>query len=176
MDQIGLDDSSSAILLYPWVDYYKNFFHKKEYVKHPKWDWVGVTTLFTFYWDVTIETIEFAKTMVKDVKNLMVGGVLASIQPQEIEQVTGIKPHSGTLHTPYQDIDSDNPYVIDELPLDYSILDEIDYVYVDSGAFFSYATRGCIRRCPFCAVPTLEPQFQSDLPLQERIDMSLRQL
>ena len=174
MDQIGLDDSSSAILLYPWVDYYKNFFHKKEYVKHPKWDWVGVTTLFTFYWDVTIETIEFAKTMVKDVKNLMVGGVLASIQPQEIEQVTGIKPHSGTLHTPYQDIDSDNPYVIDELPLDYSILDEIDYVYVDSGAFFSYATRGCIRRCPFCAVPTLEPQFQSYLPLKERIDRTRR--
>ena len=64
--------------------------------------------------------------------------------------------------------------MVDELPLDYSILDEIDYVYVDSGAFFSYATRGCIRRCPFCAVPILEPHFQSYLPLKERIDRTRR--
>lgn len=58
--------------------------------------------------------------------------------------------------------------------MDYSILDEIDYEYVDSGAFFSYATRGCIRRCAFCAVPTLEPKFQPYLPLKERIDRTKR--
>ena len=104
-------NQSYSVLIYPWVEYYKNFYHKKEYVKNPKWDWVGVTTLFTFYWDITIETILFAKTMVKDIKNLMVGGVLASIQPKEIEEATGIKPHCGTLHTPYKDIDSDNPYI-----------------------------------------------------------------
>ena len=168
--KIGLEDSAYSVLLTPWVDYYKNYYHKKQYLKNPKWDWVGVTTLFTFYWDITIETIEFAKGMVKDPNNLMVGGVLASIQPKEIEKATGIKPHCGTLHTPHKDIDEDNEYIIDELPLDYSILDEIDYEYVDSGAFFSYATRGCIRHCPFCAVPTLEPKFQAYLPLKERID------
>ena len=168
--KIGVEDSAYSVLLTPWVDYYKNYYHKKQYLKNPKWDWVGVTTLFTFYWDITIETIEFAKGMVKDPNNLMVGGVLASIQPKEIEKATGIKPHCGTLHTPHKDIDEDNEYIIDELPLDYSILDEIDYEYVDSGAFFSYATRGCIRHCPFCAVPTLEPKFQAYLPLKERID------
>lgn len=172
--KIGIEDSAYAILLYPWVEYYKNYYHKKKYLEHPKWDWVGVTTLFTFYWDITIQIILFAKSMVKDTRNLMVGGVLASIQPKEIEEATGIKPHCGTLHTPYKDIDADNPYVIDELPLDYSILDEIDYEYVDSGAFFSYATRGCIRHCPFCAVPTLEPTFQPYLPLKERIDQTRR--
>ena len=156
------------------MDYFKNFYHKKEYVKNPKWDWVGVTTLFTFYWDITIETIEFAKLLVKDMKNLMVGGVLASIQPDEIEAATGIKPHKGTLHTPFKDIDADNPYIIDELPLDYSILDEIDYVYPDSGAFYSYSTRGCIRHCPFCAVPILEPKYQEYLPLKERIEYTRR--
>ncbi len=174
VENIGLEDSAYAILLAPWVDYYKNYYHKKEYLKYPKWDWVGVTTLFTFYWDITIETILFAKDLVKDVKNIMVGGVLASIQPKEIEEATGIKPHCGTLHTPYKDIDEDNPYIIDELPLDYSILEEIDYEYVDSGAFFSYATRGCIRHCPFCAVPILEPQFQSYLPLKDRIERTRR--
>lgn len=174
LEAIGLEDSAYAILLSPWVDYYKNYYHKKLYLKNPKWDWVGVTTLFTFYWDITIQTIMFAKNMVKDPKNIMVGGVLASIQPQEIEAATGIKPHCGTLHTPYKDIDDDNPYIIDELPLDYSILDEIDYEYVDSGAFFSYATRGCIRHCQFCAVPILEPKFQPYLPLKERIDRTKR--
>ena len=174
LDKIGLEDSEYAILLYPWLEYFKNFYHKKEYIKYPKWDWVGVTTLFTFYWNITIETIEFAKLLVKDKKNLMIGGVLASIQPKEIEEATGIKPHCGTLHTPYKDIDEDNPYIIDELPLDYSILDEIDYEYPDSGAFYSYSTRGCIRHCPFCAVPILEPQYQSYLPLKERIERTRR--
>lgn len=174
LDKIGLDDSSYSILLFPWVDYYKNYYHKKLYLENPKWDWVGVTTLFTFYWDITIQTIMFAKGMVKDLKNLMVGGVLASIQPKEIEEATGIVPHCGTLHTPYKDIDEDNPYIIDELPLDYSILEEIDYEYVDGKAFFSYATRGCIRHCPFCAVPILEPKFQSYIPLNERIEQTRR--
>ena len=174
LDKIGLKDSEYAILLYPWLEHFKNFYHKKEYIKHPKWDWVGVTTLFTFYWKITIETIEFAKLLVKDKKNLMIGGVLASIQPKEIEEATGIKPHCGTLHTPYKDIDEDNPYIIDELPLDYSILDEIDYEYPDSGAFYSYSTRGCIRHCAFCAVPILEPQYQSYLPLKERIERTRR--
>ena len=174
LDKIGWEDSEYAILLYPWLEHFKNFYHKKEYIKHPKWDWVGVTTLFTFYWKITIETIEFAKLLVKDKKNLMIGGVLASIQPKEIEEATGIKPHCGTLHTPYKDIDEDNPYIIDELPLDYSILDEIDYEYPDSGAFYSYSTRGCIRHCAFCAVPILEPQYQSYLPLKERIERTRR--
>ncbi len=174
LDKIGLDDSSYSILLFPWVDYYKNYYHKKLYLENPKWDWVGVTTLFTFYWDITIQTIMFAKGMVKDLKNLMVGGVLASIQPKEIEEATGIVPHCGTLHTPYKDIDEDNPYIIDELPLDYSILEEIEYEYVDGKAFFSYATRGCIRHCPFCAVPILEPKFQSYIPLNERIEQTRR--
>lgn len=173
-DRIRIEDSDYAILIAPWIDYYKNYYHKKEYLKHPKWDWIAVTTLFTFYWDITIETILFAKGLVKDVKNLMVGGVLASIQPKEIENATGIKPHCGTLHTPYKDIDNDNPYVIDELPLDYSILEEIDYEYVDGRAFFSYATRGCIRHCPFCAVPILEPFFQPYLPLKKRIERTRR--
>ena len=174
LDKIGLEDSEYAILLYPWLEHFKNFYHKKEYIKHPKWDWVGVTTLFTFYWNITIETIEFAKLLVKDKKNLMIGGVLASIQPKEIEAATVVKPHCGTLHTPYKDIDEDNPYIIDELPLDYSILDEIDYEYPDSGAFYSYSTRGCIRHCAFCAVPILEPQYQSYLPLKERIERTRR--
>ncbi|MDD6209827.1 MAG: hypothetical protein PUB21_04385 [Bacteroidales bacterium] len=168
LEAIEINKSEYSILIYPWIKYYKNFYHKGEYKKYPKWDWIGVTTLFTFHWDITIETIEFAKTLVKDINNLMIGGVLASIQPKEIEKATGIKPHCGTLSTP-GDIDSDNPYIIDELPLDYSILDEIDYIYPDNNAYYSYSTRGCIRHCSFCAVPILEPKYNDYLPLHDRI-------
>lgn len=171
------EDSKYSILVYSWLDIYKEYYHKDEWKNHPQWDWVGVTTLFTFYWDITVETIEFAKFMVKDPKNLMVGGVLASIQPKELEEATGIRPHQGVLHTSLRnakegecpDIDPDNEYIIDELPLDYSILDEIDYVYPDHNAYYSYSTRGCIRKCSFCAVPTLEPHYSDYLPLHDRI-------
>lgn len=155
-----------------WLEYYKDYFHKGEYKQHPQWDWVFVTTLFTFYWDITIETIEFAKTQVKDLSHLMVGGVLASIQPDEIERATGIRPHVGTLKP--GDIDPDNDLFIDELPLDYSILEEIDYVYPDKNAYYGYSTRGCIRKCPFCAVWKIEPQYIDYLPLQERIKQTGR--
>jgi len=81
IDKIGLEDSAYGILLAPWVDYYKDYYHKKVYLKHPKWDWIGVTTLFTFYWSITIETILFAKDLVKDIRNIMVGGGLGCCCP-----------------------------------------------------------------------------------------------
>lgn len=173
LDEIRIEDSKYSALIHTWIEYYKKFYHSGEYRNHPRWDWVGVTTLFTFYWDITIETIEFAKMMVKNTQNLMVGGVLASIQPHEIEEATGIKPHCGTLHTPGE-IDKDDNRIIDELPLDYSILDEIEYEYPDAGSYYSYATRGCIRKCPFCAVPIIEPNYQPYIPLRKRIALTRR--
>ncbi len=172
LERIGLDESEYSIFAYPWLEHFKKFYHSGEWKKHPRFDWVGVTTLFTFYWDITIETIEFAKLLVKDPKNLMVGGVLASLQPEEIEKATGIKPHKGILGR--HDIDPDNDIVIDELPLDYSILDEIDYIYPDNNAFYSYSSRGCIRKCPFCAVPILEPTYSGYIPLHDRIQQTRR--
>ena len=170
---IGLYESQYEVLLYPWIDQYRKEFKTGNLSDSSKFDFVGVTTLFTFYWDITIKTIEFAKTLVKDINRLQVGGVLASIQPEEIYEATGIKPHCGTLHSK-GDIDPDNNEIIDNLPLDYSILDEIDYVYPDNNAYFSYTTRGCIRNCAFCAVKTLEPNYIDYIPLKERIACTRR--
>lgn len=162
------DDIRKAIS--PILSFYKDYYWKGVWKEEPEWDRVCVTTLFTFYWDITIETINFAKLLVKDKKGLMVGGVLASIQPKEIYAATGIKPHVGVLQTPGE-LDKGDAQIIDQLPLDYSILDEIDYTYTMSNAFYGYTTRGCIRRCPFCAVPILEPNYQSYIPLKERVQL-----
>lgn len=167
LEAIGLDDSDYTDKLKNVANDFKDFYWKGTWKNYPEWDRVFVTTLFTFYWKITVETIEFAKLLVKNRKNLMVGGVLASIQPKEIEEATGIKPHVGILRA--GDLDKGDTQMIDELPLDYSILDEIQYRYPMTNAYYGYTTRGCIRHCAFCAVPTLEPIYNSYIPLTERI-------
>lgn len=147
---------------------YRKKYKDKDYFTHPKFDKVGITTLFTFYWDITIDTINFAKQLCKDQKDVMVGGIMSSLLPDEIYEATGIKPFVGLLNHP-GDIDEGNNLIIDELPLDYSILEEIDYVYPANNAYFSYMTRGCINKCKFCAVPKLEPGYCDYINLKERI-------
>ncbi|MDB0440216.1 hypothetical protein C4R89_11785 [Clostridioides difficile] len=152
--------------------YYRKFYRTKEYLNpnYRKYDRVGITTLFTFYWDITIETINFAKCLCKHQKDVMVGGVMASILPNEIEKETGIKPFVGALNKP--GILDDNNIIIDNLPLDYSILDEIDYRYPANNSYFGYMTRGCINKCSFCAVPKLEPEYKDFISIKEQIKIT----
>lgn len=176
-ETIPIKSSPFELQLSKFITDAKDSFWKKTWEK--EWDRVGVTTLFTFYWKQTVETIEFAKKyLVKDDKCLMVGGVLASIQPNELSEATGLPIHQhgepggihiGTLKPGDLDIDDNQP--IDELELDYSILDEIEYRYDMSNAYYRYTTRGCVNKCAFCAVPTLEPDYIDYIPLKKRIEI-----
>jgi hypothetical protein len=150
---------------------YRKKYKEKDYFTNPRFDKVGVTTLFTFYWNITIDTINFAKQLCKSEKDVMVGGIMSSLLPGEVYAATGIKPFVGLLNHP-GDIDPGNDLIIDELSLDYSILDEIDYVYPANNAYFAYMTRGCINRCKFCAVPSLEPQYCDYISLKKQIEFT----
>lgn len=66
-------------------------------------------------------------------------------------------------------IDEGDATIIYELPLDYSILEETDYVYPARDAYFAYTTRGCVNKCAFCAVPRLEPSYRGFIELKENI-------
>lgn len=169
LESIGVDESEFGLLLRGKLDDYKNYYWKGTWKLEPEWDRVCVTTLFTFYWDITVDTINFAKQLVKKPKDLNVGGVLASIQPDKLYEATGIKPSVGVLNKPGV-FDKGDTQIIDKLPLDYSILDEIDYKYPMSNAFYGYMSRGCIRHCAFCAVPTLEPVYTPYISLTDRIN------
>lgn len=169
IERLAIERSDMKQILLAKLDDWKNYYWKGMWKDNPEWDRVGVTTLFTFYWDITVETINFAKLLVKKKKDLMVGGVLASIQPKELEEATGIKPWVGILGKPGV-LDKGDTQIIDNLPLDYSILDEIEYKYPMSNAFYGYMTRGCIRHCAFCAVPTLEDKYIPYIPLKDRLD------
>lgn len=166
IDEINISETPFYVLLLNCLISYAENFRKKQYLKNPQWDRIYVTTLFTFYWKITVETIEFAKRLVKTPDQIFVGGVLASLLHKELEIATGIKPMKGLLDKPGV-LDGDNDIIIDNLPLDYSILDEIDYEYPTRSAYFTFMTKGCTRKCAFCSVPILEPTYK---PKIETID------
>lgn len=151
------------------------YFHKyicKDYVRFAKgelpeayrdkkWDRVYVTTLFTFEWENTKKTLEYALTVAKDPYQVYTGGILATLMPHlisenfpTIKNNPGLLNHTGTLGLPGEEM-------IDTLTPDYGILDDIkdEYVYPAHDAYFAYMTRGCGMKCAFCAVQTLEPKY-----------------
>jgi len=160
--------SEYDLLVSNWLISYKDYYRKKQYLENPKWDRICVTTLFTFNWKISIETIEFAKRIIKDKSQIFIGGVLATVLADDVEKETGIKAHKGLLNNA-GDLDK-NKIIIDELPLDYSILGEINYTYPENNAYYGYMTRGCVRKCSFCAVWKIEPKFNPYISLKEKIE------
>lgn len=165
-DGIDIFNEESVVIA---AKQYRGKYKNKDYFKHPRYDRVAVTTLFTFYWDITIDTINFVKQLCKSKDGVIVGGIMSTLLPNEVYQATGIHPVVGLLDKK-GDIDIDSDVIIDHLPLDYSILEEIDYVYPANDAYFSYTTRGCINHCAFCAVPKLEPQYCDYISLKDKIN------
>lgn len=136
------------------------------------WDRIYVTTLFSFEYPKISEAIEFAKVVAHgQTDKIFVGGIAASLMHErfvENEAWRGIRFIKGLLGDPpaialqlddfseelYSDDRHSTP--IEDLPPDYSILEQIDYKYPVYDAYFAYASRGCIRKCHFCGVPKLE--------------------
>ena len=154
-------DSANEELLKVYRHRYKNG-------NFPQFDVVGITTLFTFYWKQTVDTINYAKKFCAQDGKMLVGGIAATILPEFIYDETGIRPYVGLLDQPGA-LDEGNTDIIDELPLDYSILEEIDYKYPAQNAYFGYMTRGCPRNCEFCAVKILEPEYKNYIGIQNQI-------
>ena len=140
----------------------------KQDIQLQMWDRIYITSLFSFFWKQTINTIKYYEFSVKDPQHLFIGGPMATVMADEIQEETGYKPVQGLLNEkgkvklPYD-------FRIDSIVPDYSILDEVDYKYPVSNAYFSYITRGCIRKCPFCAVPKIEPTYIDYIPLIKQL-------
>lgn len=134
-----------------------------------RWDRVYVTTLFTFEWEETKKSIEYALTVVKDQRKVFVGGIMATLMPElfretfpTINLIKGLLNREGTLGLR-------NEQCIDRLTPDYDILDDVDYKYPATDAYFLYMTRGCGMKCQFCAVQTLEPEYVPYISIREQI-------
>lgn len=121
------------------------------------WDRIYITTLFTFDWKNVIETINFYKNAVGGSKHkIFIGGVMASIIPKDIFEETGIEPIKGILNEPGK-LGLPGDETIDSLPPDYSILD--NRVYAINDTYYAHATRGCTRKCQWCGVNDVEPEY-----------------
>ncbi len=136
------------------------------------WDRIYVTTLFSFEWAKTVDAIDFAvEAAGGHTSKVFVGGIAASLMHEEFiaqPQWRGIRFIQGLLdNSPAESLQlddfaeelySDDTYStpIENLIPDYSVLDQIDYAYPVTDAYFSYTSRGCVRKCTFCGVPKLE--------------------
>jgi hypothetical protein len=134
------------------------------------WDRVYITTMFSFHWAETVKTIKYYEFSVKDPQNFFVGGPMATLMADEIKMETGFSPVRGLLNEKGK-LGLSGDHRVDSMIPDYSILDDIEYEYPASDAYFAYMTRGCVRKCPFCAVPKIEPFFVEYIPLRKQIEV-----
>lgn len=141
-------------------------------VLNKAWDRIYVTTLFSFEWSKTSDAIDFAIQAAGGFTNkVFVGGIAASLMHEEYlaqQQWRGVRFIQGLLDkSPSESLqldefaeelyadDTDGTPIEDLIP-NYSILDQIEYQYPVNDAYFSYTSRGCVRKCKFCGVPKLE--------------------
>jgi hypothetical protein len=124
------------------------------------WDRVYISTLFTYTWAETVKTIKFySEGIFGFSRKIFVGGIIASLMPEDLFDATGVRPVEGLLNDTTK-IEQDDDIIIDDLPPDYSILNQINsFVYKYTDSYIGYSTRGCIRKCDFCAVSRFEPQY-----------------
>lgn len=102
---------------------------------------IYITSLFTWDLDKVIKCVQFYSDHFPKAK-IFIGGIAASLLPDYIEKMTGIRPHVGL----FEKAEKYSP--------DYSLSFGRK---IDSS--LTFASRGCPRRCRFCNVGTIEPEF-----------------
>jgi hypothetical protein len=137
------------------VEFYKG---EAPYTKISQADRVYITSLFTFYYDITVKCIRHYQKYTHN-DNIFLGGIAATLLTKDFEIDTGIKNIIRGQITDSSFLGFREKINIDCLALDYDILDDISYVYPVGNNYFIYTSRGCKRGCKFCAVPKLEPEF-----------------
>lgn len=141
------------------VSFYKGTNAK---LRDQEWDIIYITTMFTFKWKTTIETIKFYQREKHKKAKVVVGGILGSLLQDEVERETGIKPHFGLCDE------------VDQMKPDYNLKGMDGYYTIN--ASFGYTTKGCSNSCPFCAVHRLEPKFVPFISLEHQIDTNKKDL
>lgn len=136
---------------------------------------IYINSLFTFEWPATKKMIDFALKLTKNHEKIYLGGIAATLLPNEItREYPTINIVQGLLNEPNK-LGLLGDETIDTLPPDYSILEQIEYKYPTNDAYFSYATRGCGMNCSFCAVQRLEPEYVNYICIKDQINNVIKQ-
>lgn len=148
---------------------------KNKELRKLKWDRIYITTLFTFYWKKTVDTIRYYYKSVNEPSDIHVGGIMATLLEQDLraeDKIQGITIRTGLLDK--EKMLGDESIPVDLLTPDYDIIDKeknkyLDYEYEVQNAYITSTTKGCIRKCPFCAVKTLEPNYENYIDIKSQI-------
>jgi len=106
-----------------------------------KADKVYVTSLFTYAWRPVHDAVRYYKALYPKA-HVVLGGIYASLMPEHAHQCGPDEIHRGILPE------------VDTLLPDYSLVGVLPWRWKNKSIVFT--SRGCIRRCKFCAVPQLE--------------------
>ena len=125
--------------------YLKNKGNSVEYIKgmeKPKNnpDEIYVTSLFTYAWKIVHKTIKYYKKLFPQVK-ITLGGLYASLMPNHAKKSQADVIHTGLYNE------------VEDLMPDYGLIPDWKVSII-------FSSRGCIRKCGYCAVPILEPNFE----------------
>jgi hypothetical protein len=139
-----------------------------------RWDRIYISSLFTFYWAKTIKTINYYLKSVRHTENIFIGGVMATLMKEQILEELKVTVVEGLLNKKGK-LGFDDDDIIDSLLPDYSIINPnenpfLNYSYPTSECYLTYATRGCVWKCPFCAVPLIEPIFSNSLSIANQVN------
>ena len=148
---------------------------KNRELKKQKWDRIYVTTLFTFYWKKTVDTIKYYYNSVEKPADLYVGGIMATLLEQDLrieEGIQGITIQTGLLNQP--NMLGNETIPVDLVTPDYEIIEKeyneyLNYEYKVRNSYIASTTKGCVRKCKFCAVSKLEPVYCDYIDIKQQI-------
>ncbi|MCM8822907.1 MAG: hypothetical protein NC831_08945 [Candidatus Omnitrophica bacterium] len=105
-------------------------------------DKIYITSLFTYAWYPVHEAIRYYSKKYKKAE-IVVGGIYATLCEEHLKKTfkDRIRIHKGICEE------------VENILPDYSLVPEWN-------ASIIFASRGCIRNCPFCSVKILEPEFK----------------
>lgn len=141
---------------------------KDEILRNLKWHRIYIASLFTYELPRTLQTIKYYSRSVDDQKDIYVGGIGATLNPDYIKKQTNCTIICGPLNQSRM-LDVEKKPIAEYL-LDYSVIDNSKWKYAAVDSYFCRATVGCIRKCKFCAVPKLEPDFGFHKSVKKQID------
>ena len=121
------------------------------------WDKIYISSLYTWELPRTVKSIKYYYNSVLSKSDIIVGGIAATLMPQYISDRANCTIIKGPVNRKGK-LGINMPAIYNLVP-DYELLNQVDYQYKPDDAFFCRITLGCIRKCNFCAVCQLEPEF-----------------
>lgn len=103
---------------------------------------IYITSLFTYYWRTTIKTVSFYRNAFPRA-HIKVGGIYASLCPDDfLSRFPDIELVKGVVGE------------VEDLMPAYDLIPDYKWSLL-------FSSRGCIRKCQFCPVSVLEPEFKA---------------